>query len=501
MDNITKYLHKISYKFAKGYPDFSNEEDIAILMESINHLINENQDLVNIIKNSPLFSDFGELTSSGARTIKLTFSNIPNRGSNSDSMRNEAYDLLKQLVDDTEELSNFKKVSTGSSLGGAKVDFDGKTYNLVFKGAMKDDFGDTDVKEALVSLFYSSDITTPFDKENFESRVTKLIEITQGGINGESEKAAQKVEKYLSSIVNSTYIGPIHFLNQSLSAALTIKKVYPGQQLIRTGIFDEIRSKAQQLTGLPADKWNPGDLYVLLSKPTNVENADNIELLNNDFVDNWGDTDKPLVSISLKQANAQGGKAKALLQKYTKVKSDYNLTPEERGYGKKDYMKGINILRKRVLAQINQNENIEYDLVDGELKDDLSFLRGKYAALKSINFLFEQFPNEQVDDALIALVGFALSLSGVNPTFFKVTGQKTGQPNKVDVFPRGQNVILYNVEGEYNPIKIYDKPTFGGLTMDFEIIKGESVYSVTIDARNNGTTQGSLEIRKIKKVD
>lgn len=501
MDNITKYLHTISYKFPKGYPDLSNPRDLAILNESIEELLNENKDLINIIKNSPLFSEFGELDSSGARTIKVTFSNIPNRGSNSDSMRNEAYDLLKQLVDENEELSNFKKTSTGSSLGGANVDFDGKTYNIVFKGAMKDDFGDTDVKEALVSLFYSSNIDSPFNKENFESRVNQLIELAGKGIKGESDKAAQKVIKYLSSIASSTYIGPIHFLNQSLSAALTIKEAYPGQQLIRTGVFDEIRSKAQQLTGLPADKWNPGDLYVMLSKPSNVESADNIELINNDFADKWGDTDKPLVSVSLKQANAQGGKAKALLQKYTKVKSDYNLTPEEREYGKEEYIKGINILRKAVISKVNQNENIEYNLIDGELKDDVSFLRGKYAALKSINFLFEQFPNDQVDDALVALVGFALSLSGVNPTFFKVTGLKTGNPNHVDVFPRGQNIILYNVEGEYNPIEILDKPTFGGLSIEFEIIKGEGVYSVTVDARNNGTTQGSLEVRRITKVE
>jgi hypothetical protein len=39
--------------------------------------------------------------------------------------------------------------------------------------------------------------------------------------------------------------------------------------------------------------------------------------------------DKPLVAVSLKQEKAQGGKAKAMLQQYTKVKDDYNLTKEE----------------------------------------------------------------------------------------------------------------------------------------------------------------------------
>ena len=81
-------------------------------------------------------------------------------------------------------------------------------------------------------------------------------------------------------------------------------------------------------------------------------------------------------------------------------------------------------------------------------------MRGKYAALKSIEFLFRQFQADEVDEAIVALVGFALSLTGVNTTFFKVTGQKSGAPGKVDKFERCQNIILFNVDGDYEPIKI-----------------------------------------------
>jgi hypothetical protein len=95
-------------------------------------------------------------------------------------------------------------------------------------------------------------------------------------------------------------------------------------------------------------------------------------------------------------------------------------------------------------------------------------------------------------------VGFALSLTGVNPTFFKVTGQKSGAAGKVDKFPRGQNVVLFNVDGDYDPIEINDSATFGGLKIDFKIEKGGKPYSVSINARNNGNTQGTLEVQKIK---
>ena len=55
-----------------------------------------------------------------------------------------------------------------------------------------------------------------------------------------------------------------------------------------------------------------------------INSKDNIELINDLFNDGWGDDSKPLVAISLKQADAQGGKAKALLNRYTKAKEDYN---------------------------------------------------------------------------------------------------------------------------------------------------------------------------------
>ena len=102
-----------------------------------------------------------------------------------------------------------------------------------------------------------------------------------------------------------------------------------------------------------------------------------------------------------------------------------------------------------------------------------------------------------MDEAIVALVGFALSLSGVNPTFFKVTGQRSGTPGKVDKFPRGEGVVLYNIDGDYEPIKIIDSPSFGGLKMDFKIEKGGKPYSVSINARNNGNVQGTLEVQKI----
>ncbi len=501
MNIIERFLRKVSYKFPKGYPDINDPKDWLMLEGMLKEigidLLLENQDLISLIKNN--ITGYGDLEVNGKDTLKLTYSEIPNRGATSDSMRKEVYDDIKSLVNKEESLSDFRKLSTGSSLGSALVNFQGKDYKLIIKGASKDTAGDNDVKEGLVSLFYTTNIDSPFTSENYESRLTQLIELSNNGISGESSKASQKVVTYLEAILGDNKAANINFINQPLSSAIAIKEAYPDQKLIRTGLFDSIRKKAQTLTGLPADKWCPGDVYVQLDS-ISLKEDDNIEIINSLFNDEWGGNSKPLTAVSLKQAEAQGGKAKALLNKYAKVKEDYNLTKDEIDYDNEKFIQGIKRLRGKVQQLVGGNKNIQYDPDSGNLKNDNRFLRGKYAALKTIEFLFRQFPTDEVDDAVVALVGFALSLTGVNPTFFKITGQKSGASGKVDKFPRGQNVVLFNEDGDYDPIEIEDSSTFGGLKLKFKIEKGGKPYAVAINARNNGNTQGTLEVQKIQSI-
>ena len=230
MKVFDKFFKKFSYKFDKGYPDMENPTDVKLIESLIKdlgiHFIFENRELISIIDNN--IKDYGNLETSGKDTIKLVFSDIPNRGAQSDVLRNEVYDEIKNLVDSEESLSNFRKIATGSSLGSAIVNFDGKDYKLIVKGASSDTASDTDVKEALVSLFYITNIDTPFNAENYESRVSDLIEIASNGIQGESSKASQKVIKFLEATQEASKRN-IDFINQPLSSALAIKEVYPGQ--------------------------------------------------------------------------------------------------------------------------------------------------------------------------------------------------------------------------------------------------------------------------------
>ena len=201
MSVFDKFFTKFSYKFPKGYPDMDNPTDVALIESYIKDLgINflfENSELISIIDKN--IKDYGDLETSGKDTIKLVFSNIPNRGTQSDSLRRDVYDELEALVNKEDSLENFRKIATGSSLGSAIINFKGKDYKLIVKGASNQTASDTDIKEALVSLFYITNIDTPFNQENYEERISSLIEIASNGIPGEKDGATQKVIKFLEA--------------------------------------------------------------------------------------------------------------------------------------------------------------------------------------------------------------------------------------------------------------------------------------------------------------
>ena len=148
MDVLDKFFIQYAYKFPKGYPDMNNDQDV-LLMENIlskvigENIILENQDLISLIKSN--IGDYGDMTSSGKTTLKLTFSDIPNTGNQSKNLRNDVYGELESLVDKEESLSNYRKVKEGSSLGSAKINFNGKDYTLIVKGTPGTDSADTDV--------------------------------------------------------------------------------------------------------------------------------------------------------------------------------------------------------------------------------------------------------------------------------------------------------------------------------------------------------------------
>ena len=507
MNLIDKVILEWSYKTKKGYPDINSQEDMD-LFESIfgfTPLLNEDKDLVNLIKSK--ITKYGDISASAGRSkIILKFSEIPSSGTSSSTLRGEVFTELEKIANQEKDITSYTKAkSSSSSVGQSLLTFRGNDYSIVVKGTAAKDSADTDVKEGLVSLFYVSDITSPFTAENILERAKRLISTASPIIPGEDSSTTKKIITYLSALEPKN--SHVNFVNQPLSSALAIKEKYPKGKLIRSGKFHEIRKKAKQLTGYDKDKWCPGDLYVQLKDVPDINSVDNIEIINNLFVQEWGGTTNvageqaSLVAVSLKQEKAQGGKAKGLLAKYSKVKQDYNLSNDEKQYDVDQFKEEIVPLRKKVSSLVGSADNVTYKLDNTSLEGfNIDQLRGKYAALKAIEFLFKNFPPGKIDDAVVALAGFGMSLTDVNPGYFKIIGNSSGTNATVESYPQGTNIVLYNKEGDYKDIKILDTDSYGGVRILFYILKRGKTHFVQISARNNGKTQGTLEIEKIHPV-
>lgn len=394
-----------------------------------------------------------------------------------------------------------------SSIGTTTITKGDKTYTISVKGS-SETATTTNVKEGLVVLFYNSKVTSPVTEDNFEDVIVSLGE-TLMDVSGLDDGTISELNEYLGSLSASPTT--INILNQPLSQALAIKKAYSNVLLTRTGIFNEYRSLANEKLGLPADKWCPGDVYAvldeskarkILSNAAKQENgASAAEILNEAFNEEWGGKTAPMTAISLKFEKAQGGKAKTYFEKFRKAKTEYNLDNNEQKFKAEQYKQGIERLRKEINDKLKKAENITYKAGKGDLKDDVGFLRGKYAALKAINFFFNQVASQEYDDALVALAAFAMSLSDTSPAFFKVVANSKGTAGSVETFERGTSLsLLVDESGNIDPIEITDSDTYGGLEIKMKVNKGGEHELVKINARNNGSIQGTIEIGSITKI-
>ena len=66
MDNITKYLNRIAYKFPKGYPDMNDDQDVLLLETLVSEILGEKFSLKEKVLN------WGDLSSDSRKFIRLT---------------------------------------------------------------------------------------------------------------------------------------------------------------------------------------------------------------------------------------------------------------------------------------------------------------------------------------------------------------------------------------------------------------------------------------------
>ena len=494
MDVLDKFLYSIAYKFPKGYPDMNNEQDILML----ENILKEKFDIVLEVSN---------LTKSEL----IKYKNNPSKDRISILIKkiqgNEELELVNGdtfIVDNKEEaIKNLQ--GEIPSLGVELIDKDGnkiktsklkKTKEFGGKDAVSTDAKkpvvDTEVKESLVIVFYNilkeGGNLKPFDVENYTNNF-KIINSSSNKFNDVESSAQEKINQLFNLIGDTTTpLSKVRsVLNNPYSIALELYEDYPNAKANRGELFDSIRSICSKITNLPADKWNPGDIYLVNSTPELPTETDSIVPWNELFVNEWGSTDAPLVSISLKEEKYQPGRAKSYLEKFGDV-IDYNMSSEEFEYTDKQYKEAIRNYRKNIIDYFDNSQPVKLE-GDGweNLPSDKKQLQAKYGAYKLLNLLARKN-----DASLAGLFSYGLSIdqdAKANPTFWKLIGKNNGSKAGKIKYPAGVNTEM--AKGE--DIVITDSSKSGGFTIKGVLAKtdGDSIDTepVKLSFRTSGTGQ------------
>ena len=521
MDFLITYLNSIAYKFPKGYPDMNDDQDILLLESLMGQLIvfevedkgtipDNIEQIRSTINNHPQYKDKVEAIQ--MKTSKRPFIYVKDVAATNRNIRLEiTKDLIEKGLLPKGEIKQDSK-------GAYYLSTDG--YEIYIKGTGKDKYAtNTDQKEGLVVIFYNAlkqgwnKSGDPFNKNNMSSLLSDLISLGGSIYNGLGGKANNEVKLYLEKFDEESITSKSAqiVLNDNLSSALRIFEDYPEGEMMRGETFDRIKSQQSQKAGLKADKVNPGDIFLKVGDisipPTDEVDVTGLEELNKIFVDKWGD-EPGLVAISLKGEKAQAGKAKSFLNKFTpknvegQVPDIYNLSDEEIEYSDDQFDSAIDQYKKSTLEKIGSSEFIDYK--PGKTPSITNRKKFKLAAYKSLDYLFRHLKNEGAltpAQGLVKMTAFGMSITDVNPTFFKLIGKSSGaiasDPERTPASATAQLT-------PGTKITIEDKDSYGGLKINIsvDILEGSEVYAqydLELVMRSNGNKQNTIEIQKSTK--
>jgi len=487
---LDELLLEWSYRSERGYPTLDNPSDVSVLEKILEKLdlpvyeIISNLEEVNLLPSQLKgVINHGPFKNEKITRLELLIRKIENDeelelgdgGTIIVTNKEEALSTLRSgnIPRNGVPLEGTKGEKTTTSKLKKNVEF-GTSKTAAGTTDAKAPVVDTDTKEALVivmcNILKEGGNLVPFDKEPYANNF-KIINNSTNKFQDVEDKEKAKIEELFNLVGGST--NPLAklraVLNNPYSIAVDILKSYPNPRFNRGEIFNKIRTECSKITGLPADKWNPGDIYLVNSEPTLPTDTDSIVPWNELFVNNWGDTDAPLVSISLKEEKYQPGRAKSYLKKFGD-KSKFNLSKETiDAMSDKDLQKGIEKNRNEVIKYIEKEEKVKFERKGNgwdNFPSTRTRLEAKFGCYRILDFLL----NDQNDSSILGLFAYGLSIDRderANPTFFKLVGGNKGVLTKKVKYPAGVNSDL----DEDTPVVIEDLTSNGNIKISGTIIK------------------------------
>lgn len=423
------------------------------------------------------------------------------------------------------------------------------TFTLKKKEGGIEGSSTADMKEGLASYFYSlGEEGISLAEKKIKSGSSEKINLPMSIVDNPSiigDKASSLVKKAVLHL-NDSQISKEEknlYLN-AISAAKTIMNIQSGIVIDRGVLFNKIRAAATEITSLEADKWCPGDVYIYKKedikaieqtvqkalKTKTLVNINEGEKVISVGINSLFDLQGALVkAISLKEEDAQHGRATGFISiKRTTgeklAQGNFKLTEEEKELLSASKRQSKIKNQKKLLEKYQQEYETEKSRFEKLLKDteyqikEVKFISGKtkeipedkrllYLVSKSTCYRFMEYYLSNFDslkkfndvmakynNPLLALTAYGVSLSGFNPTFYKVQSSNKGDITKPSIF-KGRDSLNMATE----KIDVLDTMGKAGFLFQFITKMGEKNYTTTLDIRYAGTLNISVIVEEFKE--
>ena len=298
MDNITKYLNRIAYKFPKGYPDMNNDQDVLLLETMVSEILGEKFNLEETaLTPSELSKDATFGRGDKKPRIEILIDLIQN------NKELELNDGSMFIVDNTEEVLSQLKDKTQITNAIKLIDKEGnqittsnlkKTTSFGGGGGMR---GGSDLTakgesaQAIVNAIrysLSGDITNEDITDEAINDVKSKVKVTD--FEGAKELLKDNPGWLTSSVsianaLASEYSGPFIQNRGSNWVENLEKAVKP--HLKKSGIGN-------------INKWSPADIWMVSPDEMGISWPDTLEKINSLLLKKYNEG--KIIGVSLKKA-------------------------------------------------------------------------------------------------------------------------------------------------------------------------------------------------------
>jgi len=298
MDNITKYLNRISYKFPKGYPDMNNDQDVLLLETLVSEFLGEKFSLEETALSPSELSKDATLPG-GVKTPRIEI--LVKKIENNEEL--ELNDGSKFVVDNKEEVLSQLKGKTRIANAIKLIDKDG---NAITTSNLKKtaEFGGGG------GMRGGSDLTA---KGESAQAIVNAIRYSLLGNISEEDVTDEAIDDAKSDVKVTDFEGAREllkdnpgWLTSSVNIANALASEYSGPFIQHRGsewvqnLEKAVKPHLKKVGIGNINKWSPADIWMVSPDEMGISWPDTLDQINSLLLKKYNEG--KIIGVSLKKA-------------------------------------------------------------------------------------------------------------------------------------------------------------------------------------------------------